>query len=261
MIVFSSWCKERLRARRPNGLPNEQAPLRAGIENVNFSTLPRSSQLSTATETVPLTSFSTSASNRNSIVTVDESLSDSEEETPFILPMPITGVITNEPRPRNKAVPLSPPRAPTSQISTSQPPPSEAVACQSLLRRTAQTTLNLASYYFSSEKKLGNVQSESCQSEDDVIIDLLIAYSPKLPFLIPLNKKQQRVFEKLSSAQHELCSVEERLRRRQLKLEAYQKAYDYHSGQEVRDLKRMEECSTSNVFLLFADSISTKISN
>src|SRR5574343_1714453 len=135
MVVFTAWLKERfqpIRLRfgfrnRPQHSPTENSPLRS--QQPNFippsmdSELPSSSRLSHQSEVIAMTSFGATRlnSNRNSVITVEEELSENEE-TSFLPSSAASSSVGTRPKKRSKLVAVASPMVPEeSEKDANQP--------------------------------------------------------------------------------------------------------------------------------------------
>jgi len=255
MVMFTSYCKEAITAvrlrvadrfgRRRNlpGSPNERQPLRSGHDNVDFSTVPRHSQLNIQTDRIALDSFNslTGASNRNSVTTIEMELSD--EETSFFANAATSTIkkssgTLNRVLKKSKAV--TPPSAPIvlvpvtkPQVKKSQPTDVSDTADQSTLFKA---TLDFVRQQFLS-RPAPVPAGESCESEDSPVVELIAKYEPFIPFYPPDNRKEERLLRKLFDAQQQLYSVEDRLEKNILKYVAFEADYEHYQGKDVADQK------------------------
>lgn len=240
MVVFTAWLKQRLQPMRRrfgffNGShsPTENSPLRSQQQNLVPPSmdlqLPRSSLLSNRSEVMAMTSFSAVPnSTRNSTITLEEDLSESEE-TSFLQPSSSLGA---RPKDRSKLVAVACPKVPDENA----PAKNESGSLLSYVKTKYASFL---------QSKIVVKSSSSSDSEDDCV-DLLVNFEPKLPFLVPINSEQLETFKRLSAAQKNLHSAEERLNLNQRRVDGLNAEYEVLHSQGGADAGRMDECLKSN---------------
>lgn len=239
MVIFSAWIKERLEplrlrfgSRGRRNSPTEESPLQGNYipPPMDFQ-LPGSSVLLNESETVPMTTFSQNRpSNRNSLLTVEENVSE-DEETPFV-----SSSLGARPK---KLTPVSAPQVPAEASSEKEP--------GSFIWKDTFKLVKAKYDQFVSKK----VESHSSSDSEDDCIDLLVAYEPKLPFLISTNEKQRKVFEELALAQKALYTLESNLAFNVRRVDGLNAEYEVLRSQENPDFDRMDECLKSNLNLHF----------